>query len=325
MDDNYMDISRDLDDARSFTEDVTFPFQKEVFSTYMDVDAEDNIEKSKGLDEEYLLDNIELNKLCTNEGRTSPNVKKECDKICTAIKTKSDKIVHVVPAYKTNDETKIIFVVFAQSEITLETRWKLEVRIVYQYSDESKCAMYCANNNPLSTESSRKIGKIIDKYSMELMHNHTYLSVISASPVVSKHYGTSNYKTESVSCIALYVIVKHFIPINEEPFPQMLDGIPVDVREGGVQFCGASAEDFHDQVRMGCKITSTFQPQKHGTLGGFVEHPDYGLCGITCAHVVLNDKWKFALKEKMKVKEKEMEPCALFQPSYDRIKQALYK
>ncbi|XP_053376394.1 uncharacterized protein LOC128547485 [Mercenaria mercenaria] len=179
--------------------------------------------------------------------------------------------------------------------------------------------MYCANNNPLSTESSRKIEKIIDKYSMELMHNHTYLSVISASPVVSKHYGTSNYKTESVSCIALYVIVKHFIPINEEPFPQMLDGIPVDVREGGVQFCGASAEDFYDQVRMGCKITSKFQPQKHGTLGGFVEHPDYGLCA--CAHVVLNDKLKFALKEKMKVKEKEMEPCALFQPSYDTQEQ----
>ncbi|XP_045187834.2 uncharacterized protein LOC123545572 [Mercenaria mercenaria] len=181
--------------------------------------------------------------------------------------------------------------------------------------------MYCKDSSPLPSAVSRTIGEIIDKNSLLLMQNHAYISVISASSVISKGYGTSNHCIIAKPCIVLSVLAKHYIPINEEPFPTELHGIPVDVRECEFELCGRSAKTFHDKVKMGCKISSTFLPQKHGTLGGFVEHPEYGLCGITCAHVVLSDDLKFELKAKANVKENEMSCCEIFQPFNDPQKQ----
>jgi hypothetical protein len=55
-------------------------------------------------------------------------------------------------------------------------------------------------------------------------------------------------------------------------------------------------------------------PGKSGTLGGFIEHPEYGLCGITCAHVVSNDDDKFKLKEMSTITVKQNLTGMIYQP-----------
>jgi hypothetical protein len=197
---------------------------------------------------------------------------------------------------KKNDE-QVIFLVFAETEIQNQSKWETEIKI-NNYLDESRAVLLFEQKEKiqLTEKGSRKIGKIIDNHSRKLMSDHKFLSAISASSVVSKHFGTEKRIIEKSPCIVLTVLVKGIIPLDEEPFPTELDGIPVDVREGGVRLCGQNADEFQTNVKMGCKITSSSRPEKYGTLGGFIEHPEYGLCGITCAHVVLNDKEKLLLK-----------------------------
>ncbi|XP_060574017.1 uncharacterized protein LOC132731779 [Ruditapes philippinarum] len=166
-----------------------------------------------------------------------------------------------------------------------------------KYSDESRSLLHCKENYPLTENESRKIGEIIDKHSKNLMSKHKFLSVISASNVVSKHFGTKQHDKVTRPCIVLTVLVKGIIPLFEKPFPKELKGITVDVREGGFRFCQQNADEYQTNLRIGCKISSSTCPEKFGSLGGFIEHPQHGLCGITCAHVVLNDYDKYRLRE----------------------------
>ncbi|XP_053391278.1 uncharacterized protein LOC123538684 [Mercenaria mercenaria] len=70
---------------------------------------------------------------------------------------------------------------------------------------------------------------------------------------------------------------------------------------------------------MGCDIAGAPNNKgikKRGTLGGFIEHPQYGICGLSCAHVLLN----FEYFEKLKTNGGRMHwpdfhPCeAVYQP-----------
>jgi hypothetical protein len=257
------------------------------------------------------LNNVDLNRLFREEGKTSPKLHDECRKICKVIKSKSEHIAHVEAAYrKENDET-VIFLVFTactEAEIKNQLNWKTEIREINKHSDESRSVLHRKQDNPLTETDSRQIGEIIDKHSRKLMHDHKFLSAITAS---SKHFGTKEHTTP---CIVLIVLVKGIIPLDEEPFPTELDGIPVDVREGRVRLCGQNADEYQTNVKMGCKITSSSCP-KSGTLGGFVEHPEYGLCGITCAHVVMDDSSLIRLKEKTTWTEKDFN-ATIYQPDY---------
>ncbi|XP_060600468.1 uncharacterized protein LOC132753928 [Ruditapes philippinarum] len=57
-----------------------------------------------------------------------------------------------------------------------------------------------------------------------------------------------------------------------------------------------------------------------GDFGGFVEHPEYGLCGITCAHVVLDDTKFNLFKEKTTQTEEDFD-VMIYQPKLNEGRQ----
>ncbi|WAR15839.1 hypothetical protein MAR_030433 [Mya arenaria] len=113
------------------------------------------------------------------------------------------------------------------------------------------------------------------------MQRHKYLNMISGSAVRSKCYN-ENHVIEATICLVLYVHVKGYVPIEETPFRDNYNGIAVDVREGGCWRLNKS-------INIGEEIERD-RIGKSGSIGGFVEVPSIGLCGITSAHVLLTDK-----------------------------------
>jgi hypothetical protein len=130
------------------------------------------------------------------------------------------------------------------------------------------------------------------------MDHHRYLNIISGSFVRSKNYKPSSLCLTKESCMALYVYVKGFIPIEEDAFQTTYDGVSVDIREG-IFFPYGMATEYHENIKMGCMITrhTGMATDLGGTLGGFIDHPLYGLCGITCAHTMMRpEEIKFCVE-----------------------------
>ncbi|XP_053391114.1 uncharacterized protein LOC128553939 [Mercenaria mercenaria] len=121
------------------------------------------------------------------------------------------------------------------------------------------------------------------------MKNHKYLSIITASPVRSRNYKPSCLTLIPEACICLYVPVKGYIPIDEVPFRTSYNNIRTDVREG-IFTPYMHSQDTEDCLRFGCQIENSplCDTPQSGALCGFIEHPRYGTCGITSAHVLLN-------------------------------------
>ncbi|KAH3726923.1 hypothetical protein DPMN_052800 [Dreissena polymorpha] len=118
-----------------------------------------------------------------------------------------------------------------------------------------------------------------------LMAKHRYLSIIEGcSYILDKEPDGATKALNYEPRLALYVHAKGYIPIDEEPFETSYDGIKVVIREGVFVPFAKTADELHEHVRMGCKIQRTL----NGTLGLFVDHHSYGLCGVSCAHVLLS-------------------------------------
>lgn len=132
----------------------------------------------------------------------------------------------------------------------------------------------------------------INKLANDLFANHKHLTIIEPSGIRLKD---SKYKGEK--CIALYVRKKGFIPMGETLFENTIGDFQVDVREGIVY--QAMQNEGTQTLKMGCKIARLEYPQqsvaKCGTLGGFIDHPEYGICGLTAAHVLLTDTEMYEL------------------------------
>ncbi|KAH3868950.1 hypothetical protein DPMN_032105 [Dreissena polymorpha] len=122
------------------------------------------------------------------------------------------------------------------------------------------------------------------KNAESLLSTHTNLSIVQGSFYKINRNLEETYEPRLV----LYVIAKEYIPLGEDPFDKVYDGIQVDVREGMFTMFGNHADDALSNIRMGCKIQRVVNEQSYnGTLGVFFEHPEHGLCGITCAHAIL--------------------------------------
>ncbi|KAH3740954.1 hypothetical protein DPMN_047672 [Dreissena polymorpha] len=118
-----------------------------------------------------------------------------------------------------------------------------------------------------------------------LMAKHKYLSIVEGCC----HKRECGIAIDSSACkyeprLALYVLAKGYIPIDEDPFEKSYVGIQVEVREGVFVPFVKTSNEYHDHVRMGCAIERHLK----GTLGLFIEHNIYGLCGLTCAHAMLS-------------------------------------
>ncbi|XP_053378860.1 uncharacterized protein LOC123526246 [Mercenaria mercenaria] len=251
-----------------------------------------------------LPDQCTLDKLFERFGRTDPLIHKICAEICVCIKNKSSKILHILPSYTTKDSCKnIVFVVLTDGSLSSavldEIEYTLKVRQMGEYSLEAKTVTFdpIFLDQCLTLKELENLKKCINKYATILMSKHKMLSIITPSPVRSKRYGFDDFLIEREPCIVLYVHTKNYVPIDEEPFQDYYDGIPIDVREGVFVTHPAtpfSTEDT-DVLKMGCQIGSEMS-KNAGTLGGFIEHPQYGLCGFTCAHVLLPQMYMEALK-----------------------------
>ncbi|XP_053389218.1 uncharacterized protein LOC123533163, partial [Mercenaria mercenaria] len=246
---------------------------------------------------------------------------KECERICTFIKNKSDRILYVWPAYDTSEEEEVVFVVVATGDVKVDVGYRTYIRTVDHYNEEGKYVMHSRKSaeNRLSASQSEKIRNVIDLYADTLMQNHRYISVITGGGVRSVGFATGNEEIIPEACVVVYVLIKGKIPLDEEKIPKTLDGIPVDIREGGFQTSVLTASDFHTNVRMGCQITSSVKPDVYGTIGGFIEHPEYGLCGITCAHVLMNEQYMHNLRQQNKSVENEI----VYQPDNKHEKRRL--
>ncbi|XP_060585387.1 uncharacterized protein LOC132741272 [Ruditapes philippinarum] len=250
----------------------------------------------------YLSDQQRLNAIWKRTGKKG-KIYEECEKICKLIESISNSILHVWPAYDTKANDDIVFVVLTKSiEDKLHVEEKLGnigynifVKNIDSTGKESEAVLQKLNKlkkkpQPLTYSQKEDIKVAIRKNSDRLLQNHQYLSAISGSNVRSKNFmlKQSEYRVPFQPCIVLYVIAKGKIPLHESKFENHIDGIPVDVREGIFETTTLPFEKYTRPVQMGCQITSNDTSPSYGTLGGFYYHSDFGLCGITCAHVVLN-------------------------------------
>lgn len=209
-----------------------------------------------------------------------------CKEISSIIESKCANIDCVWPSYTVEKPDEIVFVIEVKTTQTEELNIAYDhvVRTVHVFNDEgivvrNKC------DEKLSSAYSEKIQRCINRNCLRLMKRHTNLSIIDGSPVRSKGYISNRHLIQSEPCIVLYVKAKSYIPIDEEPFERQYDGFPVDVREGTFVLFMQNNETVDTKLTMGCEIASS---GSSGTLGGFVEHLHHGLCGLTCAHVLLS-------------------------------------
>ncbi|XP_045161840.2 uncharacterized protein LOC123526661 [Mercenaria mercenaria] len=247
-----------------------------------------------------------LNDLCQEKvfGRKSTVAIDTCKKICLFIKSLNTNIIDVWPARKavtlTKGETFDIRFVVITENLNEEGRNDLE-NLIQSYYDTlplRDCDHLSSEETYLMKERGYKfreddqnrINACITLHADSLLQKHTYLGIISGCPFRSVGYDTSNHKIVATPCIVLNVQYKGYIPIDEEPFERQYDGVQVDVREDIFVLYNYTAKERHDNVKAGCQISGETDERgkcPKGTLGGFVNHPDYGLCGISCSHVLL--------------------------------------
>ncbi|XP_045169699.2 uncharacterized protein LOC123532349 [Mercenaria mercenaria] len=239
-----------------------------------------------------LPDQDTLNTLAKKFGRKSEIVWKNCCKISSYIKNQSNKIINALPTYRPEDHSKIIFVIILRDEINIKERIKYSTvekfldSEKHRFGEEGKFVMYdkLYEEAHLSEDENKRVKNCIDKHADSLMNNHKFLTVITGSPIRSKNYRSSTQELKREVCLVLYVLIKGYIPIDEEVFATHYNDVGIDVREGMFSPFGLTAKSYHENLRLGCQIAR----QLLGTVGGFIEYPGYGLCGLTCAHVLLD-------------------------------------
>jgi hypothetical protein len=285
-----------------------------------------------------LVNQEELDRQCESRNRKDELVVQYCKSICNMIESSSEYIIHVYAAYKKENEKKIFFVVTVMWDFDLnehEIGYRMMKRNYGDLSTEGIDINYSMKDSEetMSADEHKKLCAGISKNSERLMDNHRYLNVISGSIVRSKTYKPSAMCLSKESCMALYVSVKGFIPIEEDAFQKTYDGVPVDIREG-LFFPYGMAGEYHDNIKMGCKITrlTEIDRKRGGTLGGFIDNPKYGLCGITCAHAMMfPDELEKCVEQNGEISWPQISSDIVCQPDplainkIGRIVQAIYK
>lgn len=240
-----------------------------------------------------------LDKSCLKFGHKSDIVKLMCGAISKHIKSLSDEILNVWPAYeytnsRESDQNKIIFVLITKNKDQMQLNCEYRICI----RDNRKCSLESAHVvkreletcEIISYDKLTELTNIVNKHAKSFTKKHSNITMMSVSWMKSKGFGTPEESIEQLPCIALYVHIKGMIPIAEDPFPVNVENFPVDVREATFTFLHGGPCEYHEKLKMGCAIGSSMQnADGHfltGTLGGFVDHPEHGVCCITCGHVL---------------------------------------
>ena len=122
--------------------------------------------------------------------------------------------------------------------------------------------------------------------------------MIKFSPYMSRDKGNDIYRPEEGVCIVLVCHEKGYIPVGGNEFPESIEGIPTDVREGSVSLAANanppraqhvnSVDDYNDPLKMGCSISRKDIDNTFGTLGCFVQNDEGREGFLTCCHVMIN-------------------------------------
>ncbi|XP_060590876.1 uncharacterized protein LOC132745884 [Ruditapes philippinarum] len=296
----YLGIKRDDDDVSL----------KEMRDNKLTTDSISSAIKRVGkmLDENMLpeYEDIQtIHKLC---GRQSENMKTLCGKICRVINRKvyEDAATDIWPAWDPAKD-KIVFVV----ELTTITNSRstslytdLEIkeykRNCSAFEKEGHLAMvkeeeFLANKIYDDTGRFQNLRKEISTYSKELMDKHRNINAIFPSIVKSVGYlNSGKHRLIETLCISIRVEkkVSGLIPLAEKPIATYLGTFPTDVIAGDFCFLGDGPNDFHENIKIGSAIHAGLVTDKGdllgGTIGCFVKHKQFGLCGITSAHIILS-------------------------------------
>ncbi|XP_060571315.1 uncharacterized protein LOC132729552 [Ruditapes philippinarum] len=226
--------------------------------------------------------------------------------ICQRVR-KLKNVVDVLPSYKEGYES-IIFIVTLKKNSTFsgfedyeyckrfENEVSTEEELVAEYETKDEIM------SQLDDKTFEKLRKCINDNADNLLKRHSNINVILPSLVKSVGYETGTLDIKQVPCIAIYVAVKGCIPLNETPFPKYIEGFPTDVLEGEFEPFVKGPNEYHKHLKNGLAIhAKVFNGEGilGGTLGGFIDHPMHGLCGITCAHII------YSADELMEIKFKK--------------------
>ncbi|XP_045203841.2 uncharacterized protein LOC123556855 [Mercenaria mercenaria] len=230
-------------------------------------------------------------------GRKSDIVELLCKTICEKIASASPKVVHVFAAYTLANRDKLHFVVLLENGSSSDKDFNLDHEIVVRNCKGNGKTehehMQKETESELSAEESTALKNTINEITKQYMEDHKYLSAITARKI--------SLEGKETICIVMYAhpCTDRYsdIPHSEEHLPATIEGYKVVVRNGVFKQATKTASECHDNVRMGCQITSNLV-SGFGTLGGFVDHHAYGLCGFTCAHVVYGTEQMKFLKRK---------------------------
>ncbi|XP_053386953.1 uncharacterized protein LOC123542924 [Mercenaria mercenaria] len=258
------------------------------------VENDDEKNKSKITQLYSLLPNTQLlNYLCLTLGRNSFLIQELCKEISLELKKRSSTIVDVWAAYMPGKENEITFMVITKKncESPIIRDRPFVHRCIDDFSTEA--AYVIENEIPLRNDLRKNLRSVVNRHTGSLLQQHKNITSISVSSVKSRNFNTMK-ELCPVPCIVIYVHVKGMIPIDEEALPTRLDGFDVDVREGAFSPFLHEPNQVPDSISMGCQIQGPGENVDEdgnvlgGTLGGFIDHPEFGLCCITSAHVILS-------------------------------------
>lgn len=297
------------------------------------------------LQQRKLPDKTCLDDASAEFGRTSKVVSDICSSICVYLREKSEYIVVVWPAYQYNSNDKdksnhqITFVIVKESDthVDLGDIYSTYERINMQFNSESKEVNKVESNAYMPfDENMKKLCECVKKSSSSLMDAHSNLTMVTAGWKISKGFGTPHHTIEDSLCVVLYAHIKGLIPLGENPFPKRIGTFLVDVREAVfAPMVGGRPNEYHDFLKMGCAICNENIDQcgncSAGTLGGFLNHPLYGICCITCAHVLFDDLNSFQNVQNG-IKHwtdrdpavNVLQPCSLGAPPFGRVACAIF-
>lgn len=161
-----------------------------------------------------------------------------------------------------------------------------------------------------------------------MMDKHGNINAIFPSIIKSVGYFNSGKHTFiETLCISIRVEkkVSGLIPLEEEPIANYLGKFPTDVIAGNFSFLGDGPNDFHENIKIGSAIHAGLVTDKGdllgGTMGCFVKHKIFGLCGMTSAHILLSPA---EIQEVLKDGYREYDINSLkpvFQPISDTLSQ----
>jgi hypothetical protein len=293
------------------------------------------------IEREILPSQRELHKACRVFGVGSHILYEICSKISKHIRTRSENVIDVWPSYRndhvlSNSYVSIVFVVLVKKNSRfsiLNEHYEYYIKRENDYSSEGKIVALKEMKSTSDIQSFdsilEDIRKLVNRNADDLLQKHKNLNVILPSLMKSVGYMTEEHDVRIKPCIALYVSVKGCIPLNETEFEKEIDGFPTDVLEGEFETYIGGPNHYHDHLKMGVAIHANILIGDEifgGTLGGFIEHSEHGLCGITCAHVVYNNAELAQLKsaKELSLKKTVYQPINKHLRAFGEVVKAVY-